>query len=435
MSYTKESKESKETNETDQDKAKAYFEEAMEMYLKLKEEYTIEVDLLKQNIFSLNPSQFSWKDKRKIYRSKKAKCVQCRRAVGCIFETKVEPKEHVRQWLASCGDKKDPCTFSIALQLGTYSRIDLDLSGYNVAVEELKKQIIMEKNDILFAYKTNEQGVKEFDAIKEKLDTYMDFIAFFKESYALKIHSVERLHELDSLERRFYVQVQEYKTLMEEYEKTKERQYVKDAVRLYVESIQDLWQKRNEKKYVYMGMEPKEKDKVIEWVQVPYERAYSLLEYDLDEPKVIRFHYNRQRMKQSGVRSYFLETQSKENSNEKGPKKAKQAKKAKKKKDEESDDETDNDEEKEKENMKQSRKGLESDDSAMEEDSYEGGFHEGGKVEETYGPYFPRGPDCYIEGEFEGEGGSDEGSDDADELLVIGGDAVLEGVEELPLAP
>jgi hypothetical protein len=265
------------------EKEKMVFQEALDTYYKLKNDYQENVKKIKTQI--IKEKGESWKEKRRKYASAHAKCINCERPVGSVFETKVV--EGTRQLIARCGDKTDPCPLSILLELGVYERLDESLIGYKNDIEDFKRQIILEKNNVIFQYTTAEGAVKVFEDLKKKIEEYTSFYEQLNTMYQESVFPEDRVAALNDLEKRFYANIQGYKEMVEKFEKTKNVQFVRDAVEMYVNDIHAVWLKICENKYSFMDVEPE--NDVFQLMRVPFSESFASLEYNIAEDRVVHF--------------------------------------------------------------------------------------------------------------------------------------------------
>ena len=76
------------TSETDENHDEILFQDAIKKYYKLKNDYDESIQEQKKKILSM--TGLSLKEKRIEFRKLKNKCVNCKRPVGSIFNTKLE---------------------------------------------------------------------------------------------------------------------------------------------------------------------------------------------------------------------------------------------------------------------------------------------------------------------------------------------------------
>ena len=175
---------------------KKEFIEGLNTYYKLKESYEKNIIKEKKKIATL--SDLSWKEKRNEVTKLKYKCINCKRPVGSIFSTKIE--NHERQLIALCGDRKEPCPLDIRISLGVVYNIGDDLKNDEDSLNDLKRSIILDKNDLLFGYITPEKAVEQFDTIKEQVAEATKAYEFTLQSYLLIVDNDEKKKELTKLQ-------------------------------------------------------------------------------------------------------------------------------------------------------------------------------------------------------------------------------------------
>jgi hypothetical protein len=113
------------------------FQDAIKKYYKLKNDYDESIQEQKKKILSM--TGLSLKEKRIEFRKLKNKCVNCKRPVGSIFNTKLEGNNKYyskdRVLVALCGDRDDPCPLNIEINLSS--------------INDLRKIIIEERLNLL----------------------------------------------------------------------------------------------------------------------------------------------------------------------------------------------------------------------------------------------------------------------------------------------
>ena len=188
--------------ETKEPAAASDYEETLHLYFRLKHEYE---------------------------KTKQKWCVQCRRQVGCVFESTAE------KYLAHCGATTNPCSFRIELFRGDVVYLPLAMEVYEKEKVALREQVIQLQLDSLFGYKKDDEVIKQSEELnvaytatcsiaQTLLDEYVH-IHFdpFKEIFR-KLKETERKEILFHMAnwRKEYAQHRKKETLtamMKEYEK------------------------------------------------------------------------------------------------------------------------------------------------------------------------------------------------------------------------
>lgn len=118
------------------------YKKAIYNYFKLKKEYETELKKSRLNIIKKNDN----KKKKYLLESLKGKCVVCKRNVGTIF------KKNNNNYIARCGDIKNPCRLNIKIFNGTTYYFFDDMHYFKEHVEKNIQNIIKQKMDVLFGY-------------------------------------------------------------------------------------------------------------------------------------------------------------------------------------------------------------------------------------------------------------------------------------------
>lgn len=230
---------------------KATYLENLKLYFKLKDKYESDNKKVQRKTYRSAPTK----------RMAKAallnilpKCVNCKRPVGTIFETKD------RYHTAVCGDRITPCKLHLKIYNGSetmslYTALDI----YREDIDRIKETIIKRKLDTLFAYVTEAESVKLFknellfyneasELYKPILDRYTElYFSSAKEALLAKkegdvFHLNERIH-----------------MLLEEYQASENPEIIKTAMTMYHNEL--IPEIRNVRMLKYEAMHIEEEQK------------------------------------------------------------------------------------------------------------------------------------------------------------------------------
>jgi hypothetical protein len=264
---------------------KRQFIESLDQYYSYKDKYESNLKKDKTQIIKLDG--LSWREKRAEYMKIKPKCINCRRPVGSIFSTKNQ--EDGRHLIALCGDRKQPCPFNININLGLVQNIQENLHNDENTLNEYKRDVIIDKNDLLFGYITAEEAVVKFDKLKEQVTEFTKVYEFTLETYLNVVDNPAKKAELEKLQLEFYNNLDNFNLMIKQYNATQNTQLIVDAVDLYKNTMVPRANEIMNKKYVYNGVEYNEDDNTFHLIQLPITNEN--LEWDLMEngQKVISF--------------------------------------------------------------------------------------------------------------------------------------------------
>lgn len=268
---------SENENKTD-DKTK--YLEALDKYYEMKDQYETSINNEKKKIIAI--PNLSWKEKRIKYAELRPKCVNCGRPVGSVFSCK-ETDDFERILTAVCGDKENPCPFNIKINLAETHDLRSLIKEEEDKLTEDKKSIIMDKNDFLFGYISSEQAVKKFEKIREDVVTATENSQYFLTLFNVTTDSSKKREMLDKVQTEVYTNIENIKKMMSEYDKTQNKQFVTDAVEVYVNDmiprLKKLMSIKYDKSYVDY-----EDDGTYKLVQLPY--SIEKLEFVLGDQQV-----------------------------------------------------------------------------------------------------------------------------------------------------
>jgi len=264
---------SKEDEKKDAEKRK--FIESLDQYYRYKDKY--ESNLKKDKTQIIKLEGLSWREKRAEYMKLKPKCINCRRPVGSIFSTKNQ--EDGRHLIALCGDRKQPCPFNININLGLVQNIQEDLHNDESTLDEYKREVIIDKNDLLFGYISAQEAVGRFDKLKEQVTEFTKVYEFTLQTYLNVVDNEEKKAELEKLQLEFYNNLDNFNLMIKQYNSTQNTQLIIDAVELYTNTMQPRATEIMNKKYAYNGVEYNEDDNTFHLIQLSITNEN--LEWDL----------------------------------------------------------------------------------------------------------------------------------------------------------
>ena len=244
---------------------KKKFIDGLNTYFKLKAAY--EANIKKEKIQVSKLPGLSWREKRNEYAKIKHKCINCKRPVGSIFSTKTNNSE--RQYIALCGDRKTPCPLDIKINLGMVLNITEDIRQDEEKIDNYKRLIILDKNDLLFGYITATAAVARFDKIKEEVADATKIYEFTLEQYLNIVDNVEKKEELKKLKLEFYNNLDNFNAMIQQYKTTQNTQFIIDAVELYNTTMQPRVNEILKNTYSYNGVEYNEDDNTYHLIQIP----------------------------------------------------------------------------------------------------------------------------------------------------------------------
>ena len=275
-----------EKNEKNLNKIK----EAIQEYYKLK--YTYENNYDEQYIKPLLKMKgLSMKEKRsKFQKLPKPKCINCKRNVGTIFLIKGSDdfKNHV--YNAYCGDTADPCPFNIKIIMPNVQLIDKLLLENESSVGSInitKLKIIKAKNDLLFGYLKEDKAFKEFEELTTELETETKTYEYLLEKFILSYDNPVQREQLKKEKVELGLNIQQFKEMIAEFNKTNNPQIVYNAVEVYINEIEPKLKKIEKMAYAYNKVEYNENDDTYILVQKKY--TIEQQEIEFDNPKIESF--------------------------------------------------------------------------------------------------------------------------------------------------
>ena len=242
---------------------KKNFIEGLNTYYKLKSKYEANFNKEKNKISNIEG--LSWTEKQIEFQKLKKKCVNCNRPVGSTFSTRSDKYE--KHLIALCGDRTNPCPLNIDINTGITFDLNDMLNEDEISLSKFKKEIIIDKNDLLFGYITSGVAVAKFDEIKENVASTTNLYEYALQNYNNIVNNSEKKEALNKQEIELYENVNTFKSIIKEYKQTENTQLVNDAVDLYVHTMIPKMKDIMKKKYSYSGIEYNEDDDTFHLIQ------------------------------------------------------------------------------------------------------------------------------------------------------------------------
>jgi hypothetical protein len=273
---------------------KKNFIEAVNEFLKLKKMYEYILHKKREEVYESKKMMKGKNTACKLAQQVKAHCINCHRPVGTIFSIKKG------EYTAICGDTnvQTKCSLNIKILGGDYSSHDNILYLFREEVEELKEKIIARKLDTLFNYVNENKAISIF---KKELEDYNFTSAMYKQLYEknIEIHNDPTRKELIIKKENDISKLMEtMNKLLEEYEKTNNKEILRNAVEIQVKEIIPEMENLRRLKYELMEMDNKTTNaggfgkSVIDVNCKLIQRYANLSKYDFtfgEEPSVVKF--------------------------------------------------------------------------------------------------------------------------------------------------
>ena len=228
--------------------------EQLKKYYNLKKKYN---SLSETYINKIINSQVSIDNKKKMYSKFKPKCINCGNIGGTFF---YEDDKILR---ATCGNSNNPCDLDLQIIKMKSILIHNELKETNLLLINKKKNIILTKLDFLFNYLEEEKAIELFENLKSELsiiqDKYNNLVLLYNQITSNTDNNIllnEKISEHNSL-------VDEYKEFIKIYKNTKDISYIKEAVNLYINKLNNLDKLLLNIKYKHNNVEIQENCKFL----------------------------------------------------------------------------------------------------------------------------------------------------------------------------
>ena len=261
--------------------------EAIDSFFKLKNEY--ETLYHEKYVKPILNSDKSIKEKKSQYQKlPKPKCVNCKRNVATLFTIKTNNDLKNRVYKAVCGDINNPCPLDINIIMPLAESFDsifaksgesnLNKGGIN----ELKNKIITAKNEVLFGYVPEILASDLFSKLTAELKTGMNSYDFFLEEYISITDNPKKNNLLKMKKIDFGIRVQEFKDMINEFNKTNNQTTLNSAVEFYINTMMKDMKEIRDMSYAYNAVDYKDK----EYYLIQNKNTLEQLTHEYDKPKI-----------------------------------------------------------------------------------------------------------------------------------------------------
>jgi hypothetical protein len=207
-------------------------------YYKLKSKYEEENQKNIKKI--LNNKELSLKEKKNQYKQLKPKCINCGKPGGTTFASVINKNNNVsdqfRELRAFC-KAVEPCGLNINIAVGNFDNINYFLKEIQDEINDSKKEIINDKNKLLFGLINTQQALDNFDMYKDNITDFAGLLEVYLQDYIKITDNAEIKQKLGEQIEKTYLYIQEIKTAIQKFNNTNDSQYVNDAVDIYITNL------------------------------------------------------------------------------------------------------------------------------------------------------------------------------------------------------
>ena len=233
----------------------------------------------------------SIKEKRNKFRKlPKPKCINCKRNVGTIFSIKGSNNFTNHTYTSYCGDITDPCPLNIKIVMPNVQLIN-DILYENESslgtINQIRIKIIKAKNDLLFGYMKQENAFNEFEELTNSLEQETKAYEIFLEKFIMVYDNPIKKENLKKEKVELGLNIQEFKNMISEFNKTNNQQIVYNAVEMFLNEIDPKLKKIEKMTYGYNKVEYNEDSDIYFLIQKKY--TLDQVEFEYENPKIESF--------------------------------------------------------------------------------------------------------------------------------------------------
>ena len=228
------------------------YDDAINEYYDLKQQYRVSKEKEIQTFLETN-EKMSWREKRNLFKSLNYKCINCRRYVGSIFKTNMVEQD--RHLIAKCGDHSNPCPLNIEINIGTILSYEYALQIDKEVILDYKKDIIKDKNNLMFGYISSKTAIDRFDKLKADMVSSIELYEDANKQYLNITNNLEKKEKILELQQQVYGIIHSIKVYIKQYESSNNPALINDAVTLYTEELLGKITELNMLNFAYKAVE------------------------------------------------------------------------------------------------------------------------------------------------------------------------------------
>jgi len=171
-----------------------------------------------------------------------------------------------RTFTIECGNTANPCTH-ITFTYGNRMRYDKMIAVLETEISDLKRQVVITKNDVLFGYISPEQATSKFSELTEKLKKISEHTGYIIEKNILVNDNPIKQDLLNKKLVEFgEIYLATFKKLIRDFEQTNDQNIVHNAMEYFLDTMKPQLQEIQELRYENnLEFFTEGNDKVIEY--------------------------------------------------------------------------------------------------------------------------------------------------------------------------
>lgn len=259
--------------------------EAINEFYRLKNKY--ETGYNEKYVSPIVKTNKPRKEKRLEYsRLPKPECINCKRNVGTFFTIKNDVKEDVKKFIAKCGDLTDPCPLDIQINYSIREQLYNTIIDGSKNIEDLKLDIIREKNNALFF---NKDVVAVFEKITADLKIKTESVGFAIETNILRNNNPEKYLLIKKTVDEFGKGcLLPFKQMISNYMNTDNELVLNQAIQFYIDEMIPKLKEIQEMKYAVNFVEYNSENNIYTLIQ--YDNSLANNEFFVkSDDKVVKF--------------------------------------------------------------------------------------------------------------------------------------------------
>lgn len=218
----------------------------MNKFYTLKSKYEDSISKEKKKILNSNKSL---EEKRDEFKKLRPKCVNCKRPVGTVFKRDYDEQDYTIFLNAHCGDVSNPCNFKMHLNIGYTFLLEDILKKDESDLDEIKNNIIKQKNNLIFGFIDSDKAVDNFENIKEELNGVTLNHEITLEKYISVVDNKIKKKKITNIEKQIFSVISEIKKLVKKYGENNDTVYIQDAVKMQISDLNKLVEERRNLMY------------------------------------------------------------------------------------------------------------------------------------------------------------------------------------------
>lgn len=232
-------------------------------YYKLKNQYESKYEKAKKKI--LKDENLTTKEKQVRIKQIKPVCYNCKNPGGSLFLNDGKSLKII------CGNQEKPCKLNFEVNKeGLYFNAPIISKEISNKIEDGKDELIKSKLQFLFSYISEEKVIEILQNFKKGYDGQQDVLDYVNNVILSATDNKDKERDIKDKEVEIYIQIQEFKRLINSFKEEGKQSYLSDALEIYTTKIIPIAEALRNEKYVDNYIDYNDQYNTYDLIQNPW---------------------------------------------------------------------------------------------------------------------------------------------------------------------